>query len=117
MYGIKVSYPWGDQEEGLYGDYKTKEEAYKGMCELACKEAYVQNEEFAEDRTCSIEFDAYHKKSICITHTITASATTESKERERKERETICQTCVQQRSPFDVMTGNYLNGSMKKLKS
>ena len=31
MYGIKVSYPWGDQEDGLYGDYKTKEEAYKGM--------------------------------------------------------------------------------------
>lgn len=61
MYGIKINYSWGDEEE-LYGNYETEEEAYKEMCKLACKEAYVQNEEFEEYRTCTINFDAYNKE-------------------------------------------------------
>ena len=58
MYGIEIRYSWGDCEDGLYGNYKTKEEAYKDMCMLAAKEAYVQNEEFLEEATCVVYFDA-----------------------------------------------------------
>lgn len=61
MYGIKISYSWGDEED-LYGNYETKEEAYKEMCVLACKEAYIQNEEFIEGKPCSVYFDAYNKE-------------------------------------------------------
>ena len=58
MYGIEISYSWGDCEDGLYGNYKTKEEAYKQMCMMAAKEAYVQNEEFLEENTCVVYFNA-----------------------------------------------------------
>lgn len=59
MYGIEISYSWGDCEDGLYGNFETKEEAYKEMCELAGKEAFVQNEEFESERTCTVYFDGY----------------------------------------------------------
>lgn len=61
-YGIKVSYSWGDEEESLYGEYTSEEEAYKAMCELASKEAYVQNEDFDIDRSCAVYFNAYSKE-------------------------------------------------------
>lgn len=62
MYGIEISYSWGDWENGLYGNFATEEEAYKEMCMLAAKEAYVQNEEFDEDYTCTVYFDAASKE-------------------------------------------------------
>lgn len=62
MYGIEISYSWGDCEDGLFGNYATEEDAYKGMCMLAAKEAYVQNEEFLDGRTCSVYFDAVNKE-------------------------------------------------------
>lgn len=58
MYGIEITYSWGDCEDNLYGRYITKEEAFKKMCFMAAKEAYVQNEEFLEEGTCQIYFDA-----------------------------------------------------------
>ena len=58
MYGIEISYSWGDCEDRLYGTYTTKEEAFKDMCFLAAKEAYIQNEEFLEENTCQLYFDA-----------------------------------------------------------
>lgn len=61
MYGIEISYSWGDCED-LYGSYETKEDAYKEMCMLAAKEAYVQNEEFLDENTCSVYFDAANKQ-------------------------------------------------------
>ena len=61
-YGIKISYSWGDEEDGLYGKYASKKEAYKAMCELASKEAYVQNEDFDENGSCAIYFNAYNKE-------------------------------------------------------
>ena len=61
MYGIEISYSWGDCEDDLYGNYKTEEDAYKEMCMLAAEEAYVYNEEFDEDRTCTVYFDASEK--------------------------------------------------------
>lgn len=61
-YGIKISYSWGDEEEGLYGEYTSKEEAYKAMCQLASTEAYVQNEDFDENGSCAIYFDGYNKE-------------------------------------------------------
>ena len=60
MYGIKMTYSWGD-EEPLYGNFKTEEKAYKEMCMLAAEEAYVQNEEFLEENNCTVYFDAYNK--------------------------------------------------------
>ena len=60
MYGIKITYSWGD-EEPICGEYKTKEEAFEKMCELAAKEAYVQNEEFLETHTCEVLFNAFEK--------------------------------------------------------
>ena len=62
MYGIEISYSWGDCEDGLYGNFKTKEEAYKEMCVLAAKEAYVQNEEFLDTHTCAVYFNASEKE-------------------------------------------------------
>ena len=61
-YGIKISYSWGDEEEGLYGEYTSEEEAYKAMCKLASTEAYVQNEDFDENGSCAIYFDGYNKE-------------------------------------------------------
>ena len=61
MYVIKITYSWGAEEDGLYGNFKTEEEAYKKMCMLAAKEAYVQNEEFLEENHCAVYFDAYNK--------------------------------------------------------
>ena len=61
MYGIEITYSWGDSEDELYGNYETEEEAYKEMCMLAAKEAYVQNEEFFEENTCTVYFDAAYK--------------------------------------------------------
>ena len=61
-YGIKISYSWGDEEEGLYGEYTSEEEAYKAMCKLASTEAYVQNEDFDENGSCAIYFDGYTKE-------------------------------------------------------
>lgn len=58
MYGIEISYSWGECEDKLYGRYITKEEAFKKMCYMAAEEAYVQNEEFLEERTCQVYFDA-----------------------------------------------------------
>lgn len=60
-YGIKITYSWGDEEDSIYGSFKTKEDAYKEMCMLAAKEAYVYNEEFVDDRTCSVHFNASEK--------------------------------------------------------
>ena len=62
MYGIEISYSWGDCEDSLYGKFETEEEAYKEMCMLAAKEAYVQNEEFWEENTCAVYFNAAEKK-------------------------------------------------------
>lgn len=62
MYGIEISYSWGDCEDKLYGEYKTEEDAFEAMCALAAEEAYVQNEEFDEYKTCSVYFDAYTKR-------------------------------------------------------
>ena len=62
MYGIEISYSWGDCEDGLYGNFQTEEEAFKEMCLLAAKEAYVQNEEFSQEKTCIVYFDAANKK-------------------------------------------------------
>ena len=47
-YGIKITYSNGDEEDGLYGNFASKEEAFKEICVLAVKEAYVQNEDFDE---------------------------------------------------------------------
>lgn len=62
MYGIEISYSWGDCEDDLYGNFETEEKAYKKMCMLAATEAYVQNEEFLEENTCQIYFDAANKE-------------------------------------------------------
>lgn len=62
MYGIEISYSWGDCEDEVYGSFSTKEDAYKEMCMLAAKEAYVQNEEFLDENTCSVYFDAANKQ-------------------------------------------------------
>ena len=58
MYGIEISYSWGDYEDNLYGRYITKEEAFEKMCYMAAKEAYTQNGEFFEENTCQVYFDA-----------------------------------------------------------
>ena len=58
MYGIEISYSWGVCEDELYGNYKTKEQAFKEMCMLAAKEAYVQNEEFLPENACVVYFNA-----------------------------------------------------------
>lgn len=60
-YGIKISYSWGEEEE-LYGEYTSEEEAYKVMCELASKEAYIQNENFDENYSCAVYFNVYNKE-------------------------------------------------------
>ena len=57
-YSVKVSYSWGDEEEEFYGKLPAKEQAFAKACEMAGKEAYVQNEEFAPGKTCSIFVDA-----------------------------------------------------------
>lgn len=62
MYGIEISYSWGECEDDLYGDYQTEEEAYEDMCLLAAKEDYVQNEEFSAENPCVVYFDAYSKE-------------------------------------------------------
>ena len=62
-YGIKITYSNGDEEDGLYGNFASKEEAFKEICVLAVKEAYVQNEDFDELKTCSVYFDAYEYKA------------------------------------------------------
>lgn len=38
-YGIKITYSNGDEEDGLYGNFASKEEAFKEICVLAAKEA------------------------------------------------------------------------------
>lgn len=60
-YGIKITYSWGD-EEPVMGEYKTKKKAYKKICKLIAKEAYVQNEEFERNKQCVAYFNA-HKYS------------------------------------------------------
>ena len=61
-YGVKITYSWGDEEDiERYGTFDTEEEAYKMACELAGKEAYVQNEEFLEGWSCVVVFDAFSK--------------------------------------------------------
>ena len=60
-YGIKITYSWGD-EEPVMGEYKTKKKAYKKICKLIAKEAYVQNEEFERNKQCVAYFNA-HKNS------------------------------------------------------
>jgi len=60
LYTIKIDYSWGDSEVP-YGRFRTEEEAYEKMCELAGREAYVQNDEFWEERPCTVYFDASHK--------------------------------------------------------
>ena len=67
-YGIKITYSNGDEEDGLYGNFASKEEAFKEICVLAAKEAYVQNEDFDELRTCSVYFDAYEYKADLTIH-------------------------------------------------
>lgn len=62
-YGIKITYSNGDEEGGLYGNFSSKEEAFKEICVLAAKEAYVQNEDFDELRTCSVYFNACEYKA------------------------------------------------------
>ena len=62
QYCVKITYSNNDSEEP-YGHFETKEDAYKTLCQLAAKEAYVQNEEFLERNTCSIFFDAYEYKA------------------------------------------------------
>ena len=58
MYGIKITYSWGDEED-IHGKYNTKEEAFREACTLAAKEAYVQNEEFIpEHDNCTVTFNA-----------------------------------------------------------
>lgn len=56
-YSIKITYSWGDEEEP-YGKYPSKDEAFKAMCTIAAREAYVQNEEGEIGRTCILMFDA-----------------------------------------------------------
>lgn len=62
-YGIKITYSNGDEEDGLYGNFASKEEAFKEICVLAAKEAYVQNEDFDELRICSVYFNACEYKA------------------------------------------------------
>lgn len=58
-YGIKITYSWGDEEPiDQLPYFDTKEEAYKEICKLAGKEAYVENEEFLPENGCKVEFDA-----------------------------------------------------------
>ena len=62
MYGIEITYSWGDKEDPeQYGTFDTEEKAFEKACEYAGKEAYVQNEEFLPERTCTVHFDAYNK--------------------------------------------------------
>ncbi len=64
MYGIKITYSWGDEEPlEQYGSFDTKEKAFEKICELAGREAYVQNEEFNVDNTCDIRFNAAEYKA------------------------------------------------------
>ena len=62
-YGIKITYSNGDEEGCLYWNFSSKEEAFKEICVLAAKEAYVQNEDFDELRTCSVYFNACEYKA------------------------------------------------------
>lgn len=62
MYGIEISYSWGDCEDELYGKFDTEEKAFAKACELAGKEAYVQNEEFEDCKTAVIYVDGYNKR-------------------------------------------------------
>lgn len=59
-YEIAISYSWGEKEPP-YGSFLTEEEAYKEMCEMAGREAYVQNEEFLPENTCQVYFNATEK--------------------------------------------------------
>lgn len=60
-YTIQITYSWGDEEPD-YGTFDSEEEAYKTACEMAGREAYIANEEFDEDRTISVYFDAANKR-------------------------------------------------------
>lgn len=60
-YEIVISYSWGEKEPP-YGSFMTQEEAYKKMCEMAGREAYVQNEEFLPENTCAVYFNAAEKE-------------------------------------------------------
>ena len=62
MFKIEISYSSGECEDKLYGEFKTEEEAFKEMCNLAVREAYTQNEEFLENRTCEVYFNAFKKE-------------------------------------------------------
>ena len=87
-YSIKITYSWGDEEDH-YGKYSNKEKAFKDMCLMAAKEAYVQNEEFLPENTCMIFFDAskyevdlnYHYDNTwCYYRIIKADSENESQE-------------------------------------
>ena len=60
MYGIEITYSWGDREN-VFGNFNTEEDAYKEMCIIAAEEAYTQNEEFLEENTCNVYFNAVMK--------------------------------------------------------
>lgn len=62
MFGIGISYSSGESEGTLHGKFKTEEEAFKEMCNLAVKEAYTQNEEFLEGCECEVYFNAFKKE-------------------------------------------------------
>lgn len=66
-YGIKITYSNGDEEDGLYGNFASKEEAFKEICVLAAKEAYVQNEDFDELKTPNPSISNYINKKLSCT--------------------------------------------------
>lgn len=56
-YCIQVSYSFTEKQFSI-GSFNTPQETYKAMCQLAAKEAYDQNEDFASGKTCNLHFDA-----------------------------------------------------------
>ena len=61
-YGIKITYSWGDEEFPTNDEaFDTEEEAFAKACEMAGREAYVQNEEMTEEKTCTIYVDGFMK--------------------------------------------------------
>lgn len=61
-YGIEISYSWGEKEDEPYGEFESPEEAYRKMCQMAAKEAYVQGEDFLPEQKCSVFFYPYEKQ-------------------------------------------------------
>ena len=70
-YGIKITYSNGDEEDGLYGNFASKEEAFKEICVLAVKEAgadaSVQAEMLADISGLLTETKAALKKLEAVT--------------------------------------------------